>query len=473
MFETTTTTTKSETKDKQGIINAWEWSFEKNKITRSGSLLTLLDCTEEEIGFTFDSFVKRIHSEDVEEVRKVVASTIENKSSYSIEYRFITPAGRELFVHDQAHTVLNELGEVIGFSGITKDITLRRKADKALWKTEYKLAVAHKIARLVSWEYEPNTKRVIWSEGIYELLGSEPRTIDQFFSYVHPNDIDFVKRIGKASNFGEPYNIEYRLIKPDGTQINVYEQAEVFYSSDGKIERKIGTLQDITERKKTEERLLNSEKLSVVGQLAAGVAHEIRNPLTSLRGFIQLLNGGMASKEYYRIMLDELDRIEFIVSEFLNLAKPQSTNFEYYNPIELLTDVISLLNTESNLQNVTIDLDIKKEVKEIYCEKNQIKQVYINMFKNAMDAMPNGGTIKVNVDVMPCNYLLIQFKDEGIGIPKDRLKKIGEPFYSTKEKGTGLGIMICDRIIKRHSGEISYESEENVGTTVSISIPIK
>ncbi|WP_158217643.1 PAS domain-containing protein [Lottiidibacillus patelloidae] len=472
MFEASITNKKASDYLK-GNTNKWEWNIKKNKISRSGSLLTLLDCSEEEIGFTFDSFLKRIHSDDVNEVRKVVARTIENKTSYKLEYRFITPAGRELIVHDQAHTILDEFGEVEGLSGVIKDITLRRKADKALWKTEYKLAVAHKIARLVSWEYEPSTNRITWSEGIHELLGSEPRTIEQFRSYIHPNDLDFVKRIGEASNFGEPYNIEYRLIKQDGTQINVYEQAEVFFNSDGKIERKIGTLQDITERKKTEERLLNSEKLSVVGQLAAGVAHEIRNPLTSLRGFIQLLDGGISSKEYYKIMLDELDRIEFIVSEFLNLAKPQSTNFENYNPVELLQGVISLLKTEANLQNITIELDIKKEVQEIYCEKNQIKQVYINMFKNAMDAMPKGGVIKVTVDVMPCNYLLIQFKDEGVGIPKERLKKIGEPFYSTKEKGTGLGIMICDRIIARHGGEISFESEENVGTTVSISIPIK
>jgi two-component system, sporulation sensor kinase A len=448
----------------------WEMDINEN-ISFSDHLLSLLGYTEEDKPSTFNSFLLRVHSEDVNYVRKEIERAIYEKLPYSIEYRFITLGGRELVLQDEGSLNLDSNGKVVGILGTINDISLRKKAYKAMWKTEYKLAVAHKIARLVSWEFIPKTRRIEWSEGIYELLGAEPKTVDNYYTYVHPHDLDFVKKTGTLSNNGAPYNIEYRLIKQDGSQIIVYEQAEVFYDANGNIERKIGTLQDITERKKTEEQLLNSEKLSVVGQLAAGVAHEIRNPLTSLRGFLQLLDGGMSNKEYYSIMLDELDRIEFIVSEFLNLAKPQAASFEYHCPIKLLKDVISLLYTEANLYNVTIHIEEQGDIPNLYCEKNQMKQVFINLIKNAMDAMPNGGAITIHAHVMPCNYLLIQFKDEGVGIPKERIKKIGEPFYSTKEKGTGLGIMICHKIIERHRGEISFDSKENEGTVVSISLP--
>jgi PAS domain S-box-containing protein len=450
----------------------WEWNITKNTLYRSRKLLEILGIDEKSEFYDLEDTLKRIHSDDVSFVREEIQKAIKNKSSYYLEYRYIRPSGKEIILQEYGNIALDEAGNVISIGGSIIDITFRRRANKALWKTEYKLAVAHKIAGLVSWEYDPATKLIDWSEGVYELLGAEPRTIESFFTYIHPNDLNFVKDIGKSSNEGAPYNIEYRIIKVDGTQINVYEQAEVFFDANGNVERKIGTIQDITERKNTEERLQNSEKLSVVGQLAAGVAHEIRNPLTSLRGFIQLLQAGMQGKEYYTIMLDELDRIEFIVSEFLNLAKPQAVTYEKNHPIELLNDVIILLKTETNLNNIAIVESFQDNIPCIYCEKNQIKQVLINIFKNAIESMHNGGKITVSTRLSSFNDLVICIKDQGVGIPTSRLEKLGEPFYSTKEKGTGLGLMICQKIIESHGGKITYESIENKGTTVTINLPI-
>lgn len=264
----------------------------------------------------------------------------------------------------------------------------------------------------------------------------------------------------------------YRGIKKDQRVIDLEVHGTVtVYNGKPAI---IGTLLDITDRIKTEELLRKSDKLAVVGELAAGVAHEIRNPLTSLKGFVQLMkteNGD--NQKYHDIMLSELDRINFIVSEFLLLAKPQVVNYQQKDLQNILQDVIGLLESQAILNNVQISVDFPLSNLMIECEENQIKQVFINILKNAMEATPHGGTISIRVQMKENNKVLVQFMDQGCGIPEDRLSKLGEPFYTTKEKGTGLGLMVSYKIIETHQGEINIKSEENKGTTVDVILPIE
>ncbi len=229
-------------------------------------------------------------------------------------------------------------------------------------------------------------------------------------------------------------------------------------------------IKDITERKKTEEILQNAEKLTVVGQLAAGIAHEIRNPLTAIKGFTQLLRD-QVNKNYTSVILQELDRIEKIVSDLLILSKPQIMKFVRCDLIEQLNSIILLLNTQAIMHNVMIHLNTHYDELFIECEPDQLKQVYINFIQNAIEAMPDGGMIVIDVQKY-ADAVQLEFIDEGVGIPKDRLDKIGEPFYSTKEKGTGLGMMICQRIIKNHHGRIDLSSEVGKGTTIHLVLPI-
>ncbi|MGG3563061.1 PAS domain S-box protein [Neobacillus rhizosphaerae] len=242
---------------------------------------------------------------------------------------------------------------------------------------------------------------------------------------------------------------------------------------EGAITGIIGTGRDVTTLRKTEERLRRTEKLSVVGELSASVAHEIRNPLTSLKGFVQLLQ--MEDKKhqyYYQIMLDELDRINHIVGELLLLAKPQVLKFTNADIHKLLKDVISLLNTEASLYNIQINSNFPKEPLLLECEPNQLKQLFINIIKNAIEASQHGKSVTISVE-QAVEKICITIKDSGCGISKERLEKIGEPFYSSKEKGTGLGLTVSYKIVQSHKGTIHFDSQKNQGTTVSIVLPIK
>ncbi|MFD0692678.1 ATP-binding protein [Paenibacillus sp. GCM10027628] len=229
---------------------------------------------------------------------------------------------------------------------------------------------------------------------------------------------------------------------------------------------------DISEEQRAEELLIKSEKLSVVGQLAAGVAHEIRNPLTSLKGFVQLLKGKSSDHSYYYdIMLSELERINFIVSEFLVIAKPQAVHFQPKELKDILANTIVLLNSQAMMNNVHIHSRMEVQVPPILCDENQIKQVCINILTNSIDAMPGGGEITVEIRPNGDGEIALVFTDTGAGIPEDRIPRLGEPFYTTKEKGTGLGLMVSYRIIENHHGRIRIQSQVDQGTVVEIILP--
>ncbi|MBW7453206.1 PAS domain S-box protein [Paenibacillus sepulcri] len=230
---------------------------------------------------------------------------------------------------------------------------------------------------------------------------------------------------------------------------------------------------DMTGRNKMEELLRRSEKLTTVGQLAAGVAHEIRNPLTTLRGFLQLqLETNKLNTRHVDIMLSELDRINLIVGEFLILAKPQATRFEEKDVRFILGDVISLLDSQAHLCDIEFIANFNMDSCLISCEENQLKQVFINLLKNAIEAMPDGGEIQVSIDSKGSSEVSVSIIDEGIGIPEEMISKLGDPFFTGKDSGTGLGIMVSQRIIESHHGMMEIKSKVDVGTTVTITLPL-
>ncbi|GAF66027.1 hypothetical protein BTS2_2927 [Bacillus sp. TS-2] len=233
----------------------------------------------------------------------------------------------------------------------------------------------------------------------------------------------------------------------------------------------IGYTTDMTQTLATEEKLRTTEKLAVVGELAAGIAHEIRNPLTSLKGFVQLFQYENTKDHFiHNIMLDELERINTIVSELLVLSRPQELVFSPKNLNEMMDTILTLYHSEMNLHGVSVSIDKEENNLIFECEPNQIKQLFLNIIKNSTEASASHIHIRTFQDG---EYLRVTVQDNGCGIEKDRLKKIGEPFYSQKEKGTGLGLTVSFKIIEAHKGTIHYDSVVNEGTTVTMKFPIK
>ena len=275
-------------------------------------------------------------------------------------------------------------------------------------------------------------------------------------------------------HFEDPYStehVEVSILTKDGQEAVVLLNL-VPILHDGNVTGHYAIVRDITERRKMEDWLQRTDKLSVLGQLAAGIAHEIRNPLTSLRGFIQLLGERQENGPYCEIMLPELDRINEIVSELLMVAKPESRNFRQNDLRSMVKEVLTLMTPQANLTNTRIYLSgMDQEIPFIQCDRNQIKQVFVNILGNSIEAMPNGGTIRISIEKSE-DTVQVKISDEGRGIPPDRLSKLGEPFYTTKERGTGLGLMVSYQIIQSHSGQMTISSQIGAGTLVEITLPI-
>jgi signal transduction histidine kinase len=215
--------------------------------------------------------------------------------------------------------------------------------------------------------------------------------------------------------------------------------------------------------------------MSVIGQLAAAVAHEIRNPLTSLKGFIQLMQTtGSVNHDHLDIMHSEVERIDLISGEMLILGKQQDLQYQPENIDSILRQVIVLMEAQANIDNVSIHYK-PYEIEPLYvmAEANQLKQVCINIIKNAVEAIPHdqNGKVSISLDRQDGEALVI-VSDNGVGMDPERIETIGEPFYSTKEKGTGLGLAICKKIIEKHQGKIVFHSEKQKGTVVEISLPL-
>ncbi|WP_051088319.1 ATP-binding protein [Cohnella laeviribosi] len=291
------------------------------------------------------------------------------------------------------------------------------------------------------------------------------------YAFLRPSDHDAVReRLHNLIITGSNGPLEQQWYTLKGNVLHT-EIVETMTTLDNEPAVQV-IIRDISERKKNEELLINSEKLYVAGQLAAGIAHEIRNPLTSLKGFLQLIATGRRDSIYYEIMNSELDRIEGIVSELLMLAKPQVHDFSYYDARNMMRDTITLLEAQAILHNIVIESDFSRDVLWVYGVENQIKQVFINVIKNAIEAMVDGGTIRVAM-FREEDLVVVRISDEGPGIGEDQLAKMGQPFYTTKEKGTGLGLMVSYKIVDNHEGQIFVNSKVGQGTTFEIRLPFR
>ncbi|MEH7522222.1 PAS domain S-box protein [Bacillus sp. JJ1503] len=370
---------------------------------------------------------------------------------------------------------IKKAGEVVQVIGSCIDITKRKKAEKALQESEAKYRLISENMTDIIMLLDINGTIQYASPSLGKVMGNPLKSYigKRSFDLIHPDDKQSVMMgFEKVLNTMNPLRMEARFVNVDGKSLLYEGLGTPVLGENGDPGHFIVVGRDITEKREMEEQLSKSEKLSVVGQLAAGVAHEIRNPITSIKGFIQLLEEGIMKKEFFEVISKEFKQVEEILEEFINLAKPKEIQLEKVNIKTILKEVETLLKPEANLKNAEIFQEYKQNLPQIMCDTNQIKQVFINIIKNSIEAIPKNGFVEIQGSIEGKN-VLIKIIDNGIGVSEERVQKLGEPFYSNKEKGTGLGLMICFRIVREHNGSIKVKSKENEGTTVEVRLPIK
>lgn len=309
------------------------------------------------------------------------------------------------------------------------------------------------------------------SSSIQGVLGYLPDTIigQSFLTYI-PKRLhkSFIDRFERNIYYRQRFTIQLKSIAEKQVWVDLI--IKPIYILETKNPVYLFLVDNLTDKKEAEEILIRSEKMSVAGQLASGVVHEIRNPLTSIKGFIDLLQAGIDRKEvYFNIMIEEIEKIEKLSTELLYVSKPLTHNHVYQWLKKMVEDVIVLLNTQAVKKNIILNLDCPEDV-VVYADRSQMKQAFINLIKNAIEAMYEPGQIKIKVQLED-EFCLISVIDEGPGIPMHLINQIKEPFFTTKKDGTGLGLMITTRIIDNHNGLFKIIPNEEKGTTFEIKLP--
>jgi len=242
-----------------------------------------------------------------------------------------------------------------------------------------------------------------------------------------------------------------------------------------RVEEAIGEMEKVIAKTKIQKELQRAEKMNAIGQLAASVAHEIRNPMTVVRGFLQIfLTKEHLSKtelSYIQLMIDELNQSEKIINDYLSLAKPDFEHVEMVDASNLANKVSDLMNTFAFMsKNISLKAEVEKEV-FVKGNQSELNQVLINIAKNGIESMRSGGVLTINVQKIGL-YGVFKVTDTGIGMSPEEIERLGTAFYSLKEKGTGMGLMVCYQIVERMKGRIEVKSEKGVGTTFRVFIPL-
>ncbi|SFL35864.1 PAS domain-containing sensor histidine kinase [Pelosinus propionicus] len=349
---------------------------------------------------------------------------------------------------------------------------VKTRTDLITKETQYRLLAENAIDIIYSYQLFPERKVEYISPSVLRVTGYSAEDYYEndalILKLIHPDDLtlltDFVKNL--------PFSIEVpltlRLILKNKTILWVEQKCVPIYEENGRLTALQGIVRDITVRKKLEHMSSLFDRMNLVGSMAAAVAHEIRNPMTTVRGYLQVMarkHEYQEDNDKFKLMIEEIDRANSIIREYLSLSREKLVVLKQCSLNGIIEALFPLLQADANSSKVSIKLNLNT-ITELMLDENEIRQLLLNLVRNSIEAMPLGGALTISTS-LENSKVILAISDQGEGIPSHVLDKLGTPFITTKDTGTGLGLPICYQIAHRHKATIRISTSQE-GTTFFI-----
>ena len=380
--------------------------------------------------------------------------------------------------------------QIAGRTASFRDISGAVRTAETLAQHQTFLETAQQVAHIGSWVLElDGSGRLGWSAEAHRIfgvaMGQFEGSSDALFAFVHPDDRAALRAATDAAkDAGQPYDIEHRVVHPDGAVRWVHQKASILRDAQGRARRMVGTVQDVTERRLLEDQLRQSQKMEAVGRLAGGIAHDLNNALTAIAGYAELALGEMAAESTARTDVEEIrraaERAGSVTRQLLAFSRKRLLEPRVFDLNETIAGIARLLSRLLGA-DVEVDARLSAGALPVLGDPGQVEQAVINLAVNARDAMPGGGTLvlstaletvdesmaRTNLPMPPGQYVVLRVSDSGHGMSHETLVHIFEPFFTTKDvgKGTGLGLSMVYGTLKQIGGFIFVDSEIDRGTT--------
>ena len=430
------------------------------------------------------SAIEFFHPDDRPQLERAIERAIEGEA-YDLELRFITAKGKKLWTRSKCQPEIVD-GKILKLKGTFQDITDRKLAQEAVEKSEERLrTVINNSPFPVAFVDTKDEKVIFWSQSARDKFGHTPEVVADWYAVAYPDPAyraDVIQRWKPFVKLAQETNMavnagEYKIVCKDGS----IKECEIYAQFiPGNL---VVTLNDITSRKRMEEQILQTQKMEAIGTLAGGIAHDFNNMLTAIMGNISYALSLITKESPLHEVLTDVENSS---KQARGLTQQLLTFSKGGNPIKQVCDINAILKNSSALSirgaKSKCEFALSSNLWPAEVDDSQLSQVFNNLIINANQAMPNGGSIRVSTEnvtvgselnrTLPTGqYIMVSIEDSGIGIPQEHLPNIFEPYFSTKQTGSGLGLATVYSIIKRHGGHIFVYSEIEKGTAFRIYLP--
>jgi PAS domain S-box-containing protein len=483
---------------------SWAWSVKtKENLFWSRETYRLFGFDPDTEGRRFEGARERIHPADQRAFDETLEQAIQKQKDFVINFRILLPGGEVKHVHNLGHPVLNTSGELVEYIGTMVDVTEQVQARAALEEAFSKIKKSEANLRMIidtiptlAWSTEPDGSvefvNLRWRN--FTGLTTEQARGSGWLAAIHPEDIGWLsdqRRITMAS--GKPFELEARMRRYDGQYRWFINRADPLLDEQGKIVKWYGTNTDIDDRKRAEDELRRAQtelthitRITTMGELTASIAHEVNQPLTAVinnaNACISLLPDGASNLEEVRLSLAEIiedaDRASDVIARIRQLAKRAPIEKSLLDLKDVVKDVLALSRHESAVRRITIRTELPSDWPSVSGDLVQLQQVLLNLVINGMDAMKEIEESK-RVLIIGGHRVtkdgrleaLVSVRDAGTGIGPEAMKRLFEPFYTTKTQGMGMGLAISRSIIEAHGGRLWAEARPGPGATLLFSLP--